>query len=106
MASPNPNPLDVIKALLVGHFTTCMGCRRPNVAGSSDAGDWAFKTFLPVAIVYGIKCPNCQSPEERAEVAIRQASGIMYKLEGLRLVEEPKQPEDGDDGGGSQAQAS
>jgi hypothetical protein len=43
-------------------------------------------------------CPNCQSPEQRAEVAIRQATGPNYRLEGLRLIEEPK-PVDNDDEG-------
>ena len=90
---------NLIKALLLRQ---CSECRRTNVAGNSDAGEWVVKVVLSIPI--GIKCPDCQTPEERAECAIRQASGITYKIEGFRLVENPK-PTDGDDNG-SQSKAS
>jgi hypothetical protein len=80
MASPNPIFGDLIKALLLQNLRTCTECRRPNVAGNTDAG-------------------------ERAECAIRQASGINYKIEGFQLVEDPT-PKDGDDEDGSHTKAS
>jgi hypothetical protein len=92
MASPNPIFGDLIKALLLQNLRTCTECRRPNVAGNTDAGDWVVKTFLAIPI--GAKCPDCQSLAERAECAIRQASGINYKIEGFQLVEDPT-PKDG-----------
>jgi hypothetical protein len=101
MADPNPNLGDLIKSLLLHHFGTCIGCRRP-YADSSDADGWTIKHFLMIACA--LKCPDCQSPEERAECAVEQAIGPKYKLEGLRLVEDPK-PVDGPEDG-SQAQAS
>lgn len=101
MANPIPNPGDLIKALLLGHMTTCVGCRRP-FEGSSDADGWIVKHFMMIPCA--MKCPDCQSPEERAECAVEQAIGPKYKLEGLRLVEQPK-PTDGDESG-SESQAS
>jgi hypothetical protein len=101
-----PNPIgEFIKFLLLQNLKKCSGCRRPNDPSNSDFGDWAVKTLPPFAIVIGAKCPACQPPDERAEVAIRQASGTMYKLDGVRLVEQPK-TNGGDDGGGPQARAS
>jgi hypothetical protein len=98
MADMNPNPWDRIRSILLQR---CIKCGRP-YAGSSDAADWAYQAFL-MKIVYGIKCPDCQSPEERAEVVIREVGGAKYKFDGLLLVEHPK-PGDGDDG--SQTKAS
>jgi hypothetical protein len=85
-----------IDLLLRRHFARCYKCRRPIRSGQPDFADWSVTAFLRVPI--GMLCPNCQSPEQRAEVAIRQATGPNYRLEGLRLIEEPK-PVDNDDEG-------
>lgn len=98
MANINPNHWDEFRELLLER---CAVCRRQH-AGSPDAADWAIQALLNTLPV-GIKCPNCQSPEGRAEVVIRQASGVTYRYEGLRLVRNQK-PTHGD--GGPHAQAS
>jgi hypothetical protein len=87
----------MLKQALTQHFTTCCSCRRPNVVGSPDYDDWALQHFLMIPVA--MKCPDCQSPEERAEIAIRQASGVNYKLDGFRLVEDPGTPMDDGEGG-------
>lgn len=110
MASPNENPAyqlgyllgELFKAGLLLNLTKCTQCKRPiNQCGP----DWIVQTFLTIPI--GAKCADCQTPEERAECAIRQAAGTMYKLDGIRLVELDPEPEhdDGGDEGGSQPKA-
>ncbi len=94
-----PNLGDLMKTLLLNNLRTCSGCRRPNVPSNPDFGDWVVQRIL--TIPYAAKCPDCQSPEDRAECAIRQASGIDYRFEGFQLVEDPKSTDD-DDGHGSQ----
>ena len=101
MTDQNPNLGDVIKSLLQRHFSTCVGCRRP-FAGSPDADGWITQHYKMIPIAQ--KCPDCQSPEQRAECAVEQAIGPKYKLEGLRFVELPQPPDAADDD--SQAQAS
>jgi hypothetical protein len=81
MANTTPNRWDEFREQLLER---CAVCRRRH-AGSPDAADWAVQALLNTLPV-GIKCPNCQSLEDRAEVIIRQASGVTYHHEGLRLV--------------------
>ena len=104
MADENPNIADVIKALLklllLRQLVTCCGCRRPYPTNSGADG-WLIQ-HSNMAIC-GVKCPDCQSPEEQALYAVENAIGPKYRLEGRRLVEQPEHV-DGDDG--SQAQAS
>jgi hypothetical protein len=87
VAHPNPgNPLaDLVKAALLLNLTKCMGCKRSNDPGNPDFADWVIKTFLVFPI--GAKCPDCQTPEERADAVIGQAIGPKYKLDGIRLVQ-------------------
>jgi hypothetical protein len=97
MANTNPNPWDEFREILLER---CAVCRRRH-AGSPDAADWAIQALLNTFPV-GIKCPNCQPPEGRAEVAIRQASCVTNRYEGLRLVRNQK-PADDDHGPRAQA---
>lgn len=96
--SPNPGNLlgDLLKAVMLLNLTKCMACKRPSNPGSPEFADWVVKTFLMIPV--GTKCPDCQTPEERADCAIGQAIGPKYRLEGLQLVQEDPEPKDGDDG--------
>jgi hypothetical protein len=97
----NPNPFaDFLGNLFNAVFLqsligTCTGCRRTVVPFTPAFADWAVQTFLRVPV--GAKCPDCQTNEERAEIAIRQATGPKYKIDGLQLVQEDPKPEGGDD---------
>lgn len=87
-----PNIGDLIKALfLFGQVGACCECGRLNKRTNPDNDDWIIKHLLMIPVA--AKCPDCQTPEERAECAIRQASGTTYHLEGIRLVQDPE-PED------------
>lgn len=100
-----PGPGNLFKALLLHNIiSTCTGCRRSVAPGTPEYADWLVQTFLMIPV--GAKCPDCQTPEERAECAIKQATGPKYKIDGLRLVQEDPKPTGGDDEDGSQPKAS
>jgi hypothetical protein len=93
MADMNPSSWDEFREQLLEF---CVVCRRRH-AGSADASDWVIQVLLktfPVAI----KCPECQSLDDRAECVAEQSIGPEYHHQGLLLVRET------DDG--PQAQAS
>ncbi len=94
----------LIGSAIERHFNTCVKCRRP-YQGAPDADYWSFQALM-MKIVLAIKCPDCQTDEERAEIVIRQASGIQYKLQGVLLVEQPATPPPSGDDEGPQAKAS
>ena len=85
MANTTPNRWDEYNEQMLERCTVC----RRRHAGSPDAADWAVQALLNTFPV-GIKCPNCQSLEDRAEVVIRQASGVTFCREGLSLVHSRK----------------
>ncbi|MFZ3345275.1 hypothetical protein [Mycobacterium sp.] len=91
----------LLKGLLLLQLGTCSGCRRP-YPGDSEAAGWL--TQHSNMVMRARKCPDCQSPEERALWAVEDAIGPKYKREGLRLIEQPEQANG--DQNGSQAQAS
>lgn len=91
MANPTPNFAEQLKALVRLQLGTCSGCRRPYVDGTPNLSDWQINVFL--GIPYALKCPDCQSPEERANMVIEQAIGPKYKREGIRFV--PIGPDEG-----------
>lgn len=84
----------VLRALLLRQ---CSVCQRRNLPTNPDADGWTIQHRN--LILVGTKCPDCQTPEERAECGVEDAIGPKYRYEGLLLV---KNPEDD----GSQAQAS
>jgi hypothetical protein len=96
-----PNIWTQIGSAVERHFNTCIKCRRP-FQGAPDADKWNILAFM-MKVVYGVKCPDCQTDEERAEAVIRDAGGERYQLQGLLLVEQPKPPTDG--GGDDEPQA-
>lgn len=67
MADQNPNIGLLIKLLLLRKFGRCIECRSPYV-GTLHVNDWAIKRS-ELEIPAGIKCPECQSDEERFETA-------------------------------------
>ncbi|WP_156765213.1 hypothetical protein [Mycobacterium sp. 1245852.3] len=89
MASHNPDFWEQLKALVTNQLGTCNSCRRPYVDGTPHPNDWQINVFL--GIPFTLKCPDCQTPEERANMAIEQAIGPKYKREGIRFV--PVDPE-------------
>jgi hypothetical protein len=105
MVEEPPDIGKMIGSAIERHFNTCVKCRRPFDQASPDADDWAIQAFM-MKVVYARKCPNCQTDAERAEVEIRRAGGVQYKLKGLLLVEQPPPPPSGDDDEGTEAQAS
>lgn len=107
MVDGPPDIGKLIAAALLHHFTTCVKCRRPFDQSDPDSDDWSIQALM-MKIVYAIKCPDCQTNAERAEVEIRRASGLQYQLRGLLLVEKPQPPTAPDDaeGQGPEAQAS
>lgn len=80
---------DVIKALQMVSLAHCAGCKRPNDGGA----DWILKTIFKTIPVRA-KCPDCQTPEERAECFVEQAIGPQYRMHGIGVVEIPR-PDDG-----------
>jgi hypothetical protein len=96
MASPTPNLAEQLKALVRKQLGTCSGCRRPYVNGTPNPDDWLIRLFA--GIPFALKCPDCQTPEERAEVAIKQAVDPKYRREGIRFVPVDPEPQDGGDG--------
>lgn len=84
MISPTPDFWEQLKAFVQRQLLTCSGCRHPYVDGTPDPNDWQINVFL--GIPYAIKCPDCQTPEERANMVIEQAIGPKYKREGIRFV--------------------
>jgi hypothetical protein len=60
-------------------LSNCHWCQRPNpLVSGAKADDWTMQTFLSLPVT--AKCPDCQTPEERAETVIKQATGQMYRL--------------------------
>lgn len=92
MADDKPDLRAWIRKALRAHFGQCLKCKRP-VAGEY-LDEWGVRAFLnyPVWVV----CPDCQSPEERAEAAIRRATST-YTLEGGRIVQHPVPMDDDED---------
>jgi hypothetical protein len=89
------NPLDLLVALLRSFLLRqCSVCHRPNVPTNPDAAGWIHQ--FRDSILIGAKCPNCQTPLERAECVVEQAVGPKFHYEGLRVVKNPE-PTDGDD---------
>lgn len=99
-----PDPWAPIKALVVlalsyavqQRLKSCSGCGRENRPDNEDAVDWVVQTVPLVLMPIGVKCPNCQTPEERAECAIRQAGGVLYDFNGINLTELPIDPDEED----------
>jgi hypothetical protein len=91
--------VNLLRALLLWQ---CSVCKRRNLPTNPDVGDWMIQTNG--SILLGTKCPDCQTPEERANCVIEQVIGAKFRFEGLRLVELPQPPEGPDEG--NQAQAS
>ena len=94
MAEDKPDFRKRIESVLRRHFETCYKCRRPAPARRADAADWGVRTFLNYPI--GIICPDCQSPQDWAESAIRQATST-YALEGGRIIQHPKPMDEDED---------
>lgn len=95
MASSNPDWREQLKALVRKQLGTCSGCRRPYVDGTPHLGDWLISCAFGVP--FSLKCPDCQTPEERARVAIEQATGPKYRRDGIRFVPVDPQQNGGDD---------
>ena len=64
------NPLQsVIAALLRALLLKqCSACRRPNLPTNADSAGWTIQHRN--LILVGTKCPDCQTPEERAECGV------------------------------------
>jgi len=90
----------LIGSLVRHHFRACYRCRRECAANQADATDWAIRHILMYPV--GLLCPDCQSPEDRAESTIRESTST-YTFERGRFVEHP-QPRD--DEGDSRTKAS
>jgi hypothetical protein len=75
----------LIGSLVRRHFEYCYRCRKPSP--SLPAVGWNIQTVLMYPI--GVVCSDCQSPEERAESEIREATST-YTLESGRLIQHPK----------------
>ena len=91
---PSPNLLgQLIKLLFLLNLARCSGCQKPLPSPPEDRAGWLIKAFLMVPIQS--KCADCQTPEERAECEIRQATDARrFRIEGFRLVEDdPSSPE-------------
>lgn len=89
--------------LVKTHYSTCNKCRRRYPGdGHPEAKQWSIWYAGEQKFVTALRCPDCQTDEDRAQLVIREASGERYKVEGFRLVE--LTPTDGDDD--PQAQAS
>jgi len=86
-----PDLRSLVGALVREHFGSCCRCRQPLPSGQAGVIGWVVHTFAMYPI--GIICPDCQSPEDRAEAAIRQATST-YSLEGLRFTQHPKPDDD------------
>jgi hypothetical protein len=90
----------LIGSLVRHHFRACYRCRRECAANQADATDWAIRHILMYPV--GLLCPDCQSPEDRAETTIREAT-TACTFERGRFIQHPK-PDD--DEGGTQTKAS
>lgn len=85
MANDVPGFFDRINAWWEWHSRTCCRCRRTQ---TEVPGEWQGVMFLnsvPVALI----CPECTTPEEYAEGAIRDAT-TKYTHNGKRWVASPK----------------
>jgi hypothetical protein len=98
MANPLQNLLLALGELAKTHYSTCNKCRR-RYPGDADpeAKLWSVWYAGERKIVTALRCPDCQTDEDRAQLVIREAGGERYKVDGLRLVELPKPPTDGND---------
>lgn len=85
-----PDWLKLIEAGLSGNADKCISCRKPIPNDQDQVADWAILALFDT-IPLGMKCPDCQTLEQRAEMAIEQATGPKYRLEGRRLVREDDQ---------------
>lgn len=84
----------LIGSLVRHHFRACYRCGRECAANQADATDWAIRHILMYPV--GLLCPDCQSPEDRAESTIREDTST-YTFERGRFVQHP-QPDDDEDG--------
>ncbi len=78
-------------------FNSCSKCRKSAPEGGAEFADWGILTVPILMIPIGLMCPDCQTPEKRAEAVIRQATGPDYTLEGIRFVERPRRMDDDED---------
>lgn len=97
MADDKPDWRKAVDGLVRRLSTTCYGCGTPFPQGLADSADWLIRTFMMYP--FALKCPDCQTPDERAEMAIRQATGPNYTVnEKGRFIEQPRQFDDDTDG--------
>jgi hypothetical protein len=89
-----PDWRKLIESLLRRQFEGCNRCKRRTSSDQGDAADWSIRAFAGVP--FGTICPDCQTPEERAELEIRGATST-YTLEGLRFVQHSKPVDDDED---------
>jgi hypothetical protein len=78
----------VLRALLLRQ---CNVCQRQNLPTNPDVGDWTIQIQTDSKILLGVKCPDCQTPEESVDVVIDQTTGPRRHWEGLRWVEDDGQ---------------
>lgn len=86
MTDEKPDFWKRLGAAVQQHYSRCYKCKAPIPGSKAEAGDWGIR-------LRGVVCPECQTPEERAEIAIRQAT-IGYTLENDRFVGPPDDEED------------
>jgi hypothetical protein len=90
----------LIGSLVRHNVRTCYRCCRECPTNQADTTDWAVRHILLYPV--GLLCPDCQSPDERADTTIRESTST-YTFERGRLIQHVRPA---DDGAGSQTKAS
>lgn len=89
-----PTLAEVVLAFQRFSMSVCSGCKRRQPTSGPGADGWIVKTIFKTIPVVG-KCPECQTPEERAACAVEDAIGPRYRMHGIGVVKIPR-PADGD----------